>query len=264
MAGYSYVQAELDFGDASPKIPIDPELVEPDALAEALIATELSSEYLLSTSRNIGGFSHEIPAPSRLYQFPLEFASRERYGTDQSRLLLNHPDIGRLPFVIAVAEVTGVEPEWDPEDEFGRDRGELPRWWHAVDLMTEKGWCHLMETRHLTGDDEILRAVAFGVELNRISIEIARHVLGEMKSDEPGDRSEAQLLGKGIWPSHIVETHSKTGKKKSERWPINVMARGGDGAWLVIHGVEDGWFRRDRDGHLQMSPDGRARRGMDG
>jgi hypothetical protein len=263
--------AQLAF-DLEPDIEPAPPIA-PDRVAEALIAAGYCNAYHLSIDRCIGGWEVDAPAPSRLYQFPLEFASRERYGGEQSRLLLNHPDIAGLPFVQQVARTTGIVPVWDAEDEFGRDRGEQGRWYHAVDLMCETHWRHLIETRHLTDDDCISRAVSLALEsprgwdrrsrnAGRIDIATAREVLGILGADEPADRSVALLLGNGIRPSHIVDTCEKTGKVKSERWPTNVWTHGAAGAWMVVHAIEDGWFKRGRDGFMQMSPEGRARRGM--
>lgn len=263
--------AQLAF-DLEPDIEPSPPSA-PDRLAEALIAAGYITPYLLTIDRCIGGWEVEAVAPSRLYKFPLEFASRERYGGEQSRLLLNHPDIGDLPFVQQVARDIGIAAVWDPEDEFGRDRGEQSRWYHAVDLMCEVHWRHLIETRHLTDDDCITRAISLALEspsgwegrsrnAGRISVATAREVLGILGCEEPADRSVALLLGDGIHPSHIVDTCPKTEKIKSERWPTNVWQHGPAGAWMVVHAIEDGWFKRGRDGFMQLSPEGRARRGM--
>jgi hypothetical protein len=229
---------------------------------DAVIAAGLApNEYILNNDRTLGAWGVEAPARSRLYLFPIEFMHRDRFGGEASKLLLQHPLIGRLPFVRHVAEATGIEPQWEPEDEFGRDRGELPRWWHAVDLMNERDWLHLMETRELTGNEEIAGAVQCGVEYGRISTDTARTILDLLDAGEPADRSEAELMGKGIWPGHIVERNTK-GKITCERWPINIQLKGVSGAWLAVHGIEDGWFKRGRDGFMQMSKEGLARRGM--
>lgn len=232
-----------------------------DRVADALIAAGYGNAYLLSIDRSIGGWSVDAPAPSRLYLFPLEFASRERYGGEQSRLLLHHPDIGGLTFVQQVARETGIIPVWDAEDEFGRDRGAKWRYFHAVDLMTAKHWQHLMATRHLTDHAAITCAVArsLGYSKKTFTTAIAREVLGIIGADEPADRSHKALMSrKAVMGSKIVE---KYGKRESARYPINLMARGAAGAWIMVHGIEDGWFKRGRDGFLGMSPEGLERRG---
>lgn len=254
--------AQLAF-DLEPDVDLapSPTAPRPDPVTEAIIAAGLApNEYILNTNRTLGGWSVEAPAGSRMYLFPIEFMHRDRFGGEASKLLLQHPLIGGLPFVRQVAEATGIKPHWEPEDEFGRDRGELPRWWHAVDLMNDRDWLHLMETRELTGDDEIAGAVRYGVEYGHISTDIARTILDLLDAEEPADRSEAALLGKGIWPAHIIERNTK-GKITSERRPINIMMKGASGAWLAVHGIEDGWFKRGRDGFMQMAPEGLSRRG---
>lgn len=162
---------------------------------------------------------------------------------------------------------------WDPKDEFGRDRAPEGEWWHAVDLCSDHHWQGLLETRRFTTPTYIAQAVAFHLEISAssegrgkkrpsLSIEHARSILAELGIKEPADRSRRQLLGRGIQPAHIVEKHPRTGKTTSESWPINVM-RGPGAAWLVVHGIEDGWFARTRAGYLEMSPEGRRRRKMD-
>jgi hypothetical protein len=48
--------------------------------------------------------------------------------------------------------------------------------------------------------------------------------------------------------------------KGSERWPINTGRMcAEDVAWGFIFGIENGWFRHDRSGHLQWSELGRER-----
>src|SRR5262245_55671176 len=71
-----------------------------DPLAERLIAGGIvANEYQLGVHRSLQN-PDPLPAPSRLYQFPLEFIGRDRLEEGApSRLLLNHPDLGNLPFV---------------------------------------------------------------------------------------------------------------------------------------------------------------------
>jgi hypothetical protein len=247
----------LDILDPPLALPAPP---PPDPVMDAVIASGLApNEYILTTNRTLGGWGVSAPAKSRIYLFPIEFMHRDRFGGEASKLLLNHPAIGDLAYVRHVANATGITPHWEPEDEFGRDRGKEWRWFHAVDLMCERDWLHLMETRELTDNAAIAGAVRYGVEDGRISTDTARTILDLLDAAEPDDRSEAALLGNGIWPAHIIERNSK-GKVTSERRPINIMTRGAAGAWLAVHGIEDGWFKRGRDGFLQMSPDGLARR----
>jgi hypothetical protein len=252
-------QFAFDFGDKV--TPPAPCLTQRDELTDLLVSTGLiGSEYLLDLNRILENRTPE-KLPSRLFQFPIEFVSQSRTN-GQSKLLLNHPLLAEHPFVQEVAKKTGVNPVWEPHDEFGRDRGAQPRWWHAIDLMTKKHWRGLLETRQYTDSWEIAQAVALALGWNAITVEIARDILTEINAEEPADRSLPALLGDGIYPCHRVEKHPTSEKVKSESWSINVWLKGAEAAWLVIHGMEDGWFKRGKDGYLQMSAEGLRRRDL--
>jgi hypothetical protein len=229
----------------------------PDPLAELLIATGLvPNHFVLELNRGLTN-PHPEALPSRLFRFPIAFVARKTLD-GKSRLLLNHPALAGHPFVQEVAAKTGEMPVWEPLDEFGRDRGALPRWWHAVDLMTEAHWRDLLATRHFTDDEAI--AGAIGISLDRpagISVAIAREVLAALGADEPADRSHGLLMSDAIQPAHIIERHPRTKEIAREHWPLNVMDRSVAGARLIIHGIEDGWAEYARNGYLQLSPKGR-------
>jgi hypothetical protein len=241
---------------------------ETDLLAGRLIACELvPNEFILELNRTLSN-PDDLPAPSRLYEFPIEFMSAHRRRDGRSRLLLQHQDLADLPFVRRVAGIVGEPVAWEPEDEFGRARSALPRWWHAIDLMCEDHWRHLLQTRHLSDEAAIFEAVAIAVETpgrsqgkitgGRLSTTTARHILGLLGAAEPADRSHSALLSGGaILGGEIVE---RQGKRETIRYPINRMAHGAIGAWLMVLGVEDGWFHR-RGQWLEMSPEGLSRRG---
>jgi hypothetical protein len=219
-------------------------------IAEALIAAGLvGNEFSLS----LGLTNHdEVPAPSRLYQFPLEYFSPDREGVEG--IYLRHPGLADLPFVKRVSEIVGFDVQHREEDEFGRAFGDLGHWWHAVDLMTKEHWRHLMETRHLTTDEDIDHAVQFGLEYGNINVEIARTILAELGKAEPEGRSRAMLAGDGMSP-WLININSNNGKpiKNPTNWALNVRRFDG-AAWMLVHGLEDGWFTRRRDGHLNLTP----------
>ena len=131
--------------------------------------------------------------------------------------------------------------------------------------MTEAYWRHLMETHELTDEERMASAVAVALESpvhcsrgyrsGRIEIATARTILALLGADEPADRSEALLRNGGIRLARIARIRPRTGKLLRERWPINLIA----GAWLIVHGIEDGWFCRDPSGHREMAPAGRTR-----
>jgi hypothetical protein len=89
----------------------------PDRLAERIITAGLApNEYILSLNRGLTN-PHVLPLPSRLYQFPIEFVEAHRLSEivpDAQRLLLRHPALDQLPFVLEAAEKVGVVPTWEP------------------------------------------------------------------------------------------------------------------------------------------------------
>src|SRR3546814_12331540 len=74
----------------------------------------------------------------------------------------------------------------------------------------------------------------------------------EMGATEPGDHVAIILAF-----SQPMICRQDNG---SEHWPINSVARcAEDLAWGFILGIEQGWFKHDRSGHLQWSQLGRDR-----
>ncbi len=146
-------------------------------------------------------------------------------------LLREAPQVA--PFIDDIEAKTGIRLEWQAQDEFGRDFGEKWRWFHAVDLCTDKHWRDLLATEQFTDRDCIFNAVRHGLEFKSLSLKNARSVMAHLDAVEPEDRSAQLLNGKGLSPYR----HEK-GKLISP----NVSPRGEEGAWLVIHGLEDGWL----------------------
>ncbi|AWI57165.1 MT-A70 family methyltransferase [Sinorhizobium fredii] len=225
-----------------------------DPLAESLIAAGLApSAYILHLNR---GLTNPAPLdlPSRLFRFPVEFMDAKR-GGGESRLLLRHPLVWQvLPVADFLAEIeqkTGVKPKWEPLDEFGRDFGEQWRWYHAVDLCNDQHWQGLLKTARFTDRDKIFTAVQFGLESKSLSLKNARAVMAELESAEPEKSASVELmLGKALMPYR----HDK-GKLISP----NISERNEKGAWLVIHGIEDGFFNYVGS-YLSVTSDGMARR----
>ena len=248
-----------------------------DDLAARLVAAGVvPNEFLLDLNRGLTtpyDMALEAPwsLPSRLFRFPIEFMAGKHRPDGMSRLLLRHPKLGDHPFVRQVEERMGLSIDWEDEDEFGRPFGGLATWWHAVDLVHDKHWRDACCTSHFTTREDLIRAVGFAVSRSAgyegaakkrpaLALETARYLLGVLGADEPEDRSHAFLSGKGLWVGRITEEHPRTGKTTSVRWPVNIMDSGPAGTWAHIHGIEDGWFFRDRSGFLQVSPEGRERR----
>ncbi|WP_080580050.1 MT-A70 family methyltransferase [Sinorhizobium fredii] len=225
-----------------------------DALADALVATGLApSKYILHLNRGLTNPA-ALDLPSRLFRFPVEFMDAER-GGGESRLLLRHPLVWQVlqvtDFLADIEQKIGVRPVWEPLDEFGRDFGEKWRWYHAVDLCNDKHWQGLLKTARFTDREKIFSAVKLGLEGKSLSLKNARSVMAELESVEPEIAASAEImLGKALMPYQ----HDK-GKLISP----NISDRNETGAWLVIHGLEDGFFNYVGN-HLSVTPDGMARR----
>lgn len=229
--------------------PAEP-IVPPTPIADALVAAGITpSGWHMST---YGGPSdYDVPAPSRLYQFPLEYFPPDREGVEGIYLL--HPGLSELPIVKRVSDVIGFDVPYRETDEYGRPFGNLGQWWHAVDLMTEKHHQHLLDTRNFTTREDILNAVVFALEYGNIKVPTARRVMVEMGQPEPTDRSRARLVGDGMWPSLITMGSSGKAIKSPTDYALNVK-RCDDAGWMLIHGLEDGWLHRPRSGHLSLTP----------
>ncbi len=225
-----------------------------DPLAEALVATGLApSDYILHLNRGLTNPA-ELVLPSRLFRFPVEFMDAKR-GGGQSRLMLRHPLLWQVSEVVdLLTEIevkTGIRPVWEQLDEFGRDFGAQWRWYHAVDLCNDKHWQGLLKTARFTDRDCIFAAVQLGLQGKSLSPKNARSVMSELESVEPETTTSVELmLGKALFPYQ----HDK-GKLVSP----NISLRDEAGAWLVIHGLEDGFFNYVGS-HLSVTPDGIARR----
>ncbi|MBB4066769.1 hypothetical protein [Gellertiella hungarica] len=246
-------QLAFDFfgNNATPATPAAP-VALPDPVKEALLGAKLEhNEFLLNLNRGLTSKLH-VPFPSRLYRFPVEFMDRDRTKTASSQLLLRHPRLWDCefvaPFLEEIEQRSGIRAVWQDHDEFGRDRGELPRWWHAVDLCNNKHWSHLMDTAHLTGTDEIFRAVRFHIECCSLSTKTARQIMRQLETEEPADRSRGAILGDGMSPGRCQQGISP-----------NIRLRGPEGAWLAIHAVEDGYLKK-RGSFMMVPPDTMAAR----
>lgn len=235
-----HTPAQLDmFAAPAPVIAIER---EPDPLVERLIASGLAhNEYLLGLNDYISTARDDLP--SRLFQFPVEFVDRDRRDDGVSVLLLRHPDLAQFPFVDEIEAKTGIRPAWEPLDEYGRDRGSDWRYFHAVDLLTDKHWRDLIATRNFTDNKAIALGLCFHVSYGGLGVANMRTILAEVGSEEPGDRSAAYLNS-----IHVQVEKCQQGKF------VGLQTRDHRAVWAAIHGLEDGQFKRDRSGHLRFSP----------
>ncbi|WP_244479489.1 MT-A70 family methyltransferase [Rhizobium sp. Leaf384] len=230
-------EAVQEDGPAQVETPVAVPDEPPDQVREAILAAGLAGNgFLLDLNRGLSGPAN-VQLPSRLFRFPVEYMDRKRFGGDVSRILLRHPLLWEredvAPLLHEIEAKTGVRPEWQDLDEFGRDFGAQWRWFHAVDLCTDSHWKDLLETLQFTEREEVFGAVKFALECKSLSVKNARSIMAHLSNSEPDDRSVSLLHGKDLMPYD-------DGKKLISP---NISTRGEAGAWLVIHGLEDKFFK---------------------
>ena len=237
-----------------------------DALGELIVAKGLEhNAYLLDLNRSLSvPRDFPLPAPwnlpSRMFRSPIEV--REPEGERPRKIGLHHPLLTDHPFVKHVEAELGVriDPNGAP-NRYGYSSGPTARWWHAVDLISSGHWRGLLETQHFTEPANIMRAVAYGCRYSHhedrkgagyFDTVAARTIMREIGGTEPTDRS-------GTIRAFMEPLPCKQ-ESGTDHWPINhgqMCAE--DVAWGMILGIEDGWFKHDRAGHLIWSEYGRGR-----
>lgn len=206
----------------------------------------------------------ELPAPwnlpSRMFRFPIEVCPPDR---DRPRKIgLRHPLLAGHPYVQHVEALLGFEINRNgAPNRHGYSTAPTARWWHAVDLVSTGKWRELLATQEFTEPVCIMNAVAYGCRYSHyedkkasgyITTAEAREIMREVGATEPDERGA------------IIRAFSApmvcSQDKGSEHWPINTgRLCAEDVGWGMILGIEDGWFRYDRSGHLQWSELSRER-----
>lgn len=213
----------------------------PDPLVASLIAAGyVANEYLAWLNRNIS-----IPCsglPSRMFQWPVELVEASRREDGISVLLLNHPDLETFPFVDQLESATGVRPTWEALDEYGRDRGSRHRYFHALDLLTDKHWRDMIATINFTDPEAIMSGLRYRADYGGLSTANYREVLRHIGSEEPSDRSASFLRS-----NDCRVTEAQQGKF------VGLHSKDDRCLWAAVHGLEDKLFRRDSAGHLRFS-----------
>lgn len=211
-----------------------------DPLAEALISKGYApNHYLLRLNRSIEATYGDLP--SRLFQNPIEFVGRDRQNDGKSKLWLRHPDFEGLPILDQIERETGARPYWSPVDEFGRPRT-IGMLWHAIDLLTDEHFEGMLATRNFTDKSSVVNGLRYHMEFGGLSVANARTVLAEYGCAEPDDRSA------GFLHSDAVKVANCQSGKFVAMWTKDEQS-----VWAAIHGLEDGLFKRDRNGHLRFS-----------
>lgn len=222
-----------------------------------------ASHYLLDLNRSLSvpqdfPLSHPWNLPSRLFRFPIEVSAG--HGETSRHIGLMHPLLADHPFVRHAEEVLGIviDPGGAP-NAYGVSNARTGLWWHAVDLVSAGQWRALLETRRFTTDEDIARAVAYGLSYSAhhgkrpgyLSVRDARAVMAAIDAPEPATRCGLLAFSK---PSPCQPD------KAAAHWPINHPALPANAvAWALIHGIESGWFAHDRAGFLQWTKGGRER-----
>lgn len=230
--------AQLDLFAPPPPVYIEP---EPDPLVEKLIETGYASNaYVLDINRSINIECGDLP--SRLFRFPIEFVDRSRQEDGISKLWLQHSDLAGMEFVDRIERDTGCRPVWSPVDEFDRERRQ-GAFWHAIDLLTDEHFRGMLDTRNFTDWPMVINGLRYRMDYGSLSIANARILLDEYGSVEPEDRSAAFLKSDAV-----RVTNAQQGKF------VGMWTKDEQSVWAAIHGLEDGFFKRDRNGHLRFSP----------
>lgn len=203
------------------------------------------------------------PAPrypkSRMFAWPI---SVDRHD---DRLTICHAAMACEPFVARVMSTLGVACEIDPHPP-----GCHGTYHHAVDLANDRHMNDLIASAEYTTGRAIMRGIVINAMSGRLTTDNARVILGKALPDiaavEPDDRSEHALSARGgiLRPAFIDDNSgtSKPGAAGKGRWAVNLHSRRDPVAelWATIHGIEEGYFKRDKRGdYHQMSPTGLAR-----
>lgn len=238
-------------------------------VAKILAAKLGANAWQLSNNRTLGDWSQSPGIPSRLFMFPIEFVEPQR-NKGKAAVYLNHPLIGSHPLVARVQEAIGQPVEWEPYDEFGRDRGSKWRYFHALDLFTADHYQILLDTAEFTDPDAVASGADYALRYNHISPGRARTVMLAFGIEEPADRSAAALDGGIIrpdpsWTSENGKPLTKPRFGMNSAYPKLWQELGGKQAhaWAMLHGIEDGWFTWDRSNFITMTPAGCERLGVD-
>lgn len=241
---------------APPAANTEPVEVPVDLVGERVVAAGLEhNTFLLDQNRTLSvPYDWNLPAPwnlpSRLFRFPIEVS--EFIDGQARRIGLMHPALRDHPFVKHAAQVLEMHiPEGGTPNRFGFTKSQLGLWWHAVDLMTEKHWRDLLDTRQFTTDEDIVRAVECALGSKEISVSTARKVMAELNLSAPADA--LTLLCKLHRPCEV-------NNEGSISWPVNcgsgeVLER----AWALILGLEAGWFNYGSSRHIGWTRLGRDR-----
>lgn len=200
------------------------------------------NEYLLDISAAL-----EDPAPryprSRMFRWPISVDRFEDRLTVCSHPMLFEPFVQRVSVMLA----TPIEIEPEPA---GGCQGMSH---HGVDLADDTHWRDLLKTRAYVNDRVIMRGVVIGMLHGRLATTNARSVLEALDVAEPSDRSAHALSAAGgfLRPG-FIDANAGTNKPAAGKgkWTINLWSRRdpvGE-VWAAVHGIEDGWFLKERSG----------------
>lgn len=208
--------------------------------------------------------NYAIADPSPRYPRSRMFAWPISVDRHDDRLTICHPAMACEPFVARVMSTLRVACEIEPDPCAGLNT----QWHHAVDLANDKHFGDLIATAAYTTDRAIMRGIVINAMGGRLSTANARVIIGKALPDaaagEPDDRSEhalsmrGEILRPAFIDNGIANGKAPTGKG---RWAVNLHSRRDPLAelWAAVHGIEEGYFNRAKDGYYYMSPAGLAR-----
>lgn len=133
-------------------------------------------------------------------------------------------------------------------------------WRETVSLVIDGKSSELIEREDLN-PRHVFGAVSFGLYYSRHDDSKAKGYLSTTQARAILTAWDADIPDAGAALLECMEPHECRPDRKAARWPINKGhdQASADFAWVLVLGIERGWFQHDRAGFLQWTQAGRDR-----